>query len=56
MKKIKLTNNLKNLHKWNEFMIINEIKVKKEDIKIIIELNKEYERLSSFYQSFIKAK
>ena len=44
----------KDEHKWHECVDISTIQIEKKDVKKIIELNKEYERLISFYQSLIK--
>ena len=51
---IQFCSKCKEEHEWHEFMNINEKQVKKEDIKKIQELNKEYERLISYYESLIK--
>lgn len=41
-------------HKWHETISINEMIKKKEEINKIKELNKEYKKLISFYESLIK--
>lgn len=43
-----------NEHKWHAFNKLNEMAMKKAEVDKIKELNKEYERLISFYQGLIK--
>ena len=53
---IQFCSKCKEEHKWHESININdnEIQLKKEDIKKIQDMNNEYERLISYYQSLIK--